>query len=90
MIFGILLKTGRNEVLPYPLPASSPDALLGRGTTMRVIAKGWAPQQARACGFFFNHILCFTKIRAQCVCERVGWGGGGGSDDGITIMSLSI
>ena len=35
--------------------------------------RGWAPQQARACGFFFNHILCFTKIRAQgggeCVCR---------------------
>ena len=32
---------------------------------MRVIAKGWAHQQARACGFCFNHILCFTKIRAH-------------------------
>ena len=32
---------------------------------MRVIAKGWASQQARACGFFFNHILCFTKTHAH-------------------------
>ena len=28
MIFGILLKTGRNEVLPYLLPASSPTPFL--------------------------------------------------------------
>ena len=24
---------------------------------MRVIVKGWAPQEARACGFFFNLLL---------------------------------
>ena len=32
---------------------------------MRVSAKGWAPQQARACGIFFNRILCFTKTDAH-------------------------
>ena len=31
---------------------------------MLVIGKGWAPQQARACGFYFNRILCFTKTHA--------------------------
>ena len=30
---------------------------------MCVITKGWAPQHARAHGFFLNHVLCFTKIR---------------------------
>ena len=40
-------------------------ALLGRWTTMRVKAKGWAPQQARACGLFFNHTHWFTRTHAH-------------------------
>ena len=28
---------------------------------MRITAKGWAPQQARACGFCFYRIVCITK-----------------------------
>ena len=31
---------------------------------MGVIAKVWAPQQARACGFYLNRILSLTKTHA--------------------------
>ena len=34
-------------------------------STMRVIAKREPLQQIRACGFFYNDILCFTKIYAH-------------------------
>ena len=65
MIFRILLKTERNEVLPYLLPASSPTPFLVVEPPCVSLQRGGLSQQAHACGFFFNHISCFTKIRAH-------------------------
>ena len=67
-IFGILLTTGRNEVLPYLLP--SPQRLSWSLNHHACHCQGVGSPTGSCTWFFFNLVPCFTEIRAQCVWWR--------------------